>query len=44
MLFVLIVGLLTGGVIWIAFDVTSLDEFGDVVNSLWSTLLELISK
>lgn len=43
LLFILIVGLLSGGVIWIAFDVTSFDEFVDVLKSLWSTFLEILS-
>jgi len=39
LLFVLIVGALCSAVIWIAFDVSSFDQFLEVVKSLWSKLL-----
>lgn len=42
LLFALIVGSLSGGVIWIAFDVTSVDQFQEVVGSLWTAFMEFL--
>jgi len=44
LLFALIAGGLSAGVIWIAFDVSSFDQFLEVVRSLWSTLLKLLAR
>ncbi len=43
LLFVLIAGALLGGVILIGFDVSSFDDFWDVLKSIWSALLGIFA-